>query len=500
MTDFAEFGNPSRFAIAVRWAEDSEPRSRRPVAHGWSMGDLKITVAGSVLTQSTYPGRSQGHVGWYLSPLFGWLASNWTFLFHEEDFAWQERTGLPAAVACRKALHSWIDAEDASGRRTYREAQAWYARHGLRAAAEGGLFPDLFIRRLVDDVELSWTAAPPVFAPDGFTFAADPAHSCLPVEVVAEPLWKALRWFADTPPRCLDPSDWARWETIVREIDSLHGLSTEALQAPYIPARVAEIVAACSKPNLAQSRRSERAPVVTEFSPAVAMFGGVSPNLSPTDAQVLLGLLAASEGCDGAELERLVGERGLSPLGIPHRNGYDFAEDLLDDLDLPGASDWIDIDAILQHLGVAANTTNFDSVGIRGVALAGTNIAPKIVINESSIFNQSPVGRRFTLAHELCHILHDRSRARRVSHVSGPWVAQGFERRANAFAAYFLMPRALLVRHLDGRDAGMPETICLVAERLRVSESALVEHMFNLEFITDWEREELRPLFRQAKS
>lgn len=498
MPDFVQFGDSSRFAIALRWVEDSEPRARRPAAHGWSTGDLRLTVGGTVLTRSIQGRRSQDHVGWYLSPLIDWAATNWTQLFHEEDFAWREPTGLPAAVACRKALHAWIDADDPAGRETYRRVQAWYRRHGLRAAVEGGLFPDLFIRRLIDDAELSWTASRPLFAPNDFHFEAEPAHATLPVDDVAVPLWNALRWFADAPPASLDPGDQARWREIVHKIDALDGLPVDALQAPYLPARITDIVSADTYGFRAlQSSRSRRAPVVTEFSPAVAMFGGVSPNLSEEDVRTLLGILAEAGGSESEHLARLTRERRVSPLGVPYRDGYDFAEDLLEELDLPSLADYIDVEEITTRLGVDVSFRAFDSLEIRGVALAGASVRPRIIVNETSVFNMSHEGRRFTIAHELCHILHDRSRARRVTHVSGPWVAQGFERRANAFAAYFLMPRALVIRHLDAKPAGEPETIRQVATALQVSESALVEHMFNLQLITDWEREQLRPLFRR---
>src|SRR4051812_24560708 len=105
MSDFARFGESSRFEIAVRWARDGEPRGRRPARHGWSMGEVEIAIAGHVVTR----GRThRDHVGWYLAPMFDWLASNWAVLLHEEDFDWPERTGAPAVIACHRALDQWI--------------------------------------------------------------------------------------------------------------------------------------------------------------------------------------------------------------------------------------------------------------------------------------------------------------------------------------------------------------------------------------------------------
>lgn len=323
------------------------------------------------------------------------------------------------------------------------------------------MFPDLFIRRLVDDAELSWNAAPPVFAPGGFTFTAEPAHASLAIDEVAEPLWSALRWFADRPPSGLDPADRGRWEAIAGRIEALENLPVDALQAPYLPPRIAGLLSADAgtlrRPAMTESLRSRHVPVVSEFSPAVAMFGGVSPNLSQEDVRSLLAILAESDGQDTRDLAALADARGASPLGIPHQDGRDFADDLLDDLGLPGDLGWIDVERIATDLGVAVQRRRFDSRDIRGAALAGIGISPRIVVNETSIYNVTPEGRRFTVAHELCRVLHDRSRARRITHVSGRWVAQGFERRANAFAAYFLMPRELVIRHLDGQPGADPE-------------------------------------------
>lgn len=501
MSDLATFGDPARFEIGLRWAADSEPRSRLPAAHGWSMGDVRIVVAGQTLTRSQRGAATQRHASWYLAPFFQWLAASWPELFHEEDFAWRDTSGAPAAVACRDALASWITADDEEGRASYRAVQSWYRRHGLRAASEGGLFPDVFIRRLVDDIEISWTAAPPLFAPDGFFFASEPGVARLPVADVAGPLWEALSWCASVPPADLNEVDRERWAGIASEVDRVRTIPTAALEAVYLPPAVHALLGQATSTwqhsDLLDSLRLETAPVLVEFSPAVAMFGGVSPDLYGKDVQRLLGALAdAHHGGDSERMAALVEERSLSPLGVPHKDGLSFAEDLLEELGLPGESGWIDIHAIAELLGVMVEDASLETTSVRGVALAGRGFRPTILVNTSSIYNSSEGGRRFTMAHELCHILYDRSRARRIAHVSGPWVAQGFERRANAFAAYFLMPRSLVIRHLGHGAADDAQAVRHVAQQLRMNETALVEHLFNLKLIGDWQREGLRRTFR----
>ena len=50
-------------------------------------------------------------------------------------------------------------------------------------------------------------------------------------------------------------------------------------------------------------------------------------------------------------------------------------------------------------------------------------------------FMSPPRAQRFTLAHELCHMLHDRSYGARLAIASGPWAPWGIEKRANALLA-----------------------------------------------------------------
>lgn len=499
MSEFAVFGDAARFEIAVRWTGDSESRARRPAAHGWSMGDLRITVADHVLTRSGRGDYPQMHVGWYLAPVFDWIASNWAALFHEEDFAWPERGGAPAVVACHRALDHTIGVRDAGGRQRYKATQAWYYRHALRAASEGGLFPDLFIRRFGDDIELSWSAEPPLFAPDGFRFAIEPGMARLPVDEVAGPIWEALQWVAAQPP-ALDGGDVDAWRALAAKIEAIPTLDAAALDRAYVDGHVLEMVQRSleriGKLDLIDESVTPGKPYVRELSPAVAMFGGVNPNLGAADIDYLCGLLADRVGQgDSVALRELVGIKTTS-LGVPHEDAYAFAEEFLEHMGLPDLAEWIDVQAIADRLGIEVIERPLETDSIRGVALAGRDIKPTILINITSPFNVTGYGKRFTLAHELCHVLYDRSRARRVTHVSGAWVPPGIERRANAFAAYLLMPRELLVKGWQDRFATSHAEFTAFAHRMRVNESALVEHLYNLDFIGEAARENLRAIFR----
>ncbi len=229
------------------------------------------------------------------------------------------------------------------------------------------------------------------------------------------------------------------------------------------------------------------------------MFGGVNPNLRHADIEALCGLLATrAGGSDSEVLRRLVDAGDESSIGVPYAEGYGFAEMFLADLDLPGRADWVDIRDVARRLEIEVVEEDLQTDSIRGVALAGKGFTPTILVNASSVFNLNENGKRFTIAHGLRHVLHDRSRARRVAHISGQWVEPGVERRANAFAAYVLMPRDLVVRLFDDEN-NAPDSVVRLAQFLHVNETALIEHLYNLALIDDARRERLRNQFRYVR-
>lgn len=484
MTTLRTFGDPERFAITLDWAEDRDDRGEMPAHGGWSMGMLRLTIGGYVLTRHERAAVTHDQITWYLLPLFEWLAENWISLLHEERFAWRENSAAPSATAAFFALRHLIDAQDADGRSEYRARRAWWMRHALRAADSSALYPDLFWRRLGDDVELSWTARQPVYAPDGFRFTLEPGAATLPVDDVAGPLWTALTWFADTAP-VTRPEDRAALDRLRSRLAALSLLSNGALEAAYLPEplirRIAASRARTGIPD--RGRRSAEVPAMTRLDDPVLMFGGVSPEIDDADLETLLGFMAEHDGGrDGPSLAAQVDTSVRSPLGAPHEEGYDFAEQLIDDHHLADNATSVNIAALMSDWGVAVSNRDLRTGSIRGVALAGDGYAPAILVNGTSLYNRTEVGRRFTLAHELFHVLYDRTRARRVAHTSGPWAPAGIEKRANAFAAMLLMPRSLIRRSFSTGTFDRP-SIAKAAKSMKVGASALVEHLYNIGMI-----------------
>lgn len=121
---------------------------------------------------------------------------------------------------------------------------------------------------------------------------------------------------------------------------------------------------------------------------------------------------------------------------------------------------------------------------------------PTIIQNEASSYSESEYAQRFSLAHELCHLMYDQSRGQKLAIASGPWAPKRIEQRANAFAAMFLMPPELVQRAV----ADVPDPISdlngvsAVASKLRVSKRAAIDHLYNMTLMSESIRDELRRL------
>lgn len=100
----------------------------------------------------------------------------------------------------------------------------------------------------------------------------------------------------------------------------------------------------------------------------------------------------------------------------------------------------------------------------------------------------------YTIAHELCHLVHDRAAGRELALVSGPWAPRATERRANGFAAMLLMPAAIVQRLVGELD--VPETsakgVRALATAMNTSVSTTREHLGNLFEWDEGTRERLR--------
>jgi Zn-dependent peptidase ImmA (M78 family) len=170
--------------------------------------------------------------------------------------------------------------------------------------------------------------------------------------------------------------------------------------------------------------------------------------------------------------------------------GWRLAEELLDALSPSGS--WIDVEGLLAETAVPVRDVELADEEIRGLSIAGRQHRWTMCINPAYHDGNDDEIRRFTMAHELCHLLYDRGVEQKVAIASGPWAPKDVERRANAFAAMFLMPRDRV--RAACRDAGKLDTldaIDKVARALHTSVTATLHHLSNLYVIDEGMRDRL---------
>jgi Zn-dependent peptidase ImmA (M78 family) len=492
MKEFMCFGDPGRFEIAARWLEDHEPRERLPCEHGWSLGEIRIIIGGHVLTRHRLHNEQKEAIGWYLAPIMAWLIDQWPWLLHEESFAWPDRSGESAAVATSSALSQYIASDDEIEQEHYRKTHDWWSRHALRAADPSALYPDVYFRRVEDDIEISWLERQPQFSPKDFSLDLTPGAALLPVAFVAQTLWSFIEWGLEHS-KPITQSDRDEVGALRMKMQSLKTRQTSELEALHIAdAGLRKIMAKVRVQTGWESnaKSSQDVPVVTELDSAVLMFGGLNVSIGESDAETLLRFLARHRGSEPRnDLGRLVQSQGLTNVTKPYIQGYELALDAREALGIGYKQLYVDVESIVLRLGITVLRQALETGGVRGVAVAGEGFLPAILINTSSVYNDTKQGERFTLAHELCHILYDRTRARRLSHISGPWAAAPVEKRANAFAAMFLAATPAL-RNVwrIGNSMVDKESLGKLSDNVGVSRRALLGHLYNLDLISEEEK------------
>ncbi len=191
-----------------------------------------------------------------------------------------------------------------------------------------------------------------------------------------------------------------------------------------------------------------------EDLPASLLKGGINPATPDrrlAAARTVRGLvstadlskiLAALESPPDDEAEALTALTDLASRrelpGAPWEQGHALAQWLRGELD--AGLGRVDPEALLESWGVAVRNRSLACGQLDAVAVWG-DAAPVIVVNTRGPHARWPVGRRSTLAHEICHLLRDRRTGLPLAEALGGAVPVDVEARARAFAAELLLPR-----------------------------------------------------------
>ena len=272
MTAWSRFGARETFAVEARLIADPDLASA-PTGEAWSYGEWRLFVRGRCLTRNTGPdGAPRDEVRWYLAPLMNWLAANWMPLFHEQrpPAALGDHENLIVAFEQGERLLLEDERPAASGQRA--AMQEWRGRHALWSGAAGGVFPNVWFRRQSDLLEVSFDPGAVVGAPSGLEFQFNRGAVLVDVAAAAAALDGLLTWGASHAqglfrrrPEIADGLSAVEWLVGRQLTDVLR--KRDPVSRPAVHG------------------------VLYPLSPAVAMFGTLTPQTSARDADTLLAAL-----------------------------------------------------------------------------------------------------------------------------------------------------------------------------------------------------------------
>lgn len=509
-------GNTDRFAVRLSFEPDPDKDVFEDPAYGGSWGTLQIWVDGLNLCAHHAAGESSDEsldsVHWYLLPLLEWVAQQWDPLLHEERLPLRNRAATAAhAMTLEPALPLGADPE-----RYYGDLdiwQTWWRHHALEAAADGGLFPRVFLRRWGDQIEVSWKSTGLVGAPDDFRFSAPVGVGRHSVAEVAEALYAvvtdaAKELTARHPSSARIAVLKETLEAIPQEdrtharVELLTGLSSSRFRTIWSEARTAlTSLGDRIQEQLLQPTVDRLA--ITASPHLAVLFGSVSPDISTDDVLTLTRIVVdayqetdTEKRWELPELNDILDDVEASALP-DYEQGNRLADGVLQGLGIDD-DELIDIEALLTSFDVRIGRVVLGDEGVRGLSITGPGHRPACFTNPNYHDGETEQVRRFTLAHEFCHLLFDRQRAVKLAVLSGPWAPRDIERRANAFAAALLMPRALLdIAAINASSPpGTAEWIYEIATVANTSGTATLERLANLGLLDEAQREVLRDTLR----
>ena len=167
--------------------------------------------------------------------------------------------------------------------------------------------------------------------------------------------------------------------------------------------------------------------------------------------------------------------------------GYD-AADFLKGVSVDAKKKFVDVSDLLGKLKVELVDVDLGTDKIDAIAVWGGR-GPCIALNSSRSFVNSDKRTRMTLAHELCHLLIDRKNGLPFCEVLGGQVDDFIEKRANAFAAELLLPRASVEHEWTLWRGNFSDFLALLSQDYGVSKSVACAQIYNCTVMAKLDRQ-----------
>lgn len=139
-----------------------------------------------------------------------------------------------------------------------------------------------------------------------------------------------------------------------------------------------------------------------------------------------------------------------------------------------------DPEEILTEFGVHIQEMEWQETPLDALSCWSDAHGPLILLNVAEGRRCShEYGRRFTLGHELCHLLVDRGHALGLVEILGGGMPSFVERRANAFAAELLLPRQLAAIEFRNSNEENNAFLLRLRDEYRVPRKTVASQVFN---------------------
>lgn len=442
------FGQRDQWAIEVEPLPGAPSEPDAAAAATWCA--IRIWVHGKNLTAHTRKraATTADALHWPAAYVARWWVRAWPGIW--------ERAGWPlpgaiadAEVACRLLDQHLAELGPEADDDLLDRRDEFVASHSLLSAAAGGLMPHVYLMREGASVHVTWRA--PSTDGSDVVFHEARGRATLADGVFLDSMVGFLRWccsIVEDHDREL-ARELRAWLERVDAPNSAEAVLRGYLRPWGVPASRDAISSLDSRLALPAGWRSAGARLDPSCFPAAVVFRALAPAVDSDDVLALLDRLRAyPANADGSrQLEAARAGLVLAPGDSAHAQGYGLAEQVRRARGNPDGS--LDIDAVLSEVGVTVESADLSDATVDGATVWSDQHGPVIVLNSRTSKSQ-PWARRMILAHEFCHLLVDRPAAAELMVASTPWAPPALERRANAFAAELLLPKAGILRVAGG--------------------------------------------------
>ena len=401
-TQVVEIGVPDLLQFKISWS------SKKPALDCW--GRVSAIVAGNRVWWA-------GHRGilWTWREMLEHLCETIEYLKFEERFPGDSSPADPCVIETH--LRPTFDVDHAPTEETLRtEFAPFRERHDLSAGVNGLTLPSIWLVR----------------AGSRMIVSASETKALLPYRPVID----AVIGFGDVMANRIARSDDSvaanlvdRWTRAKGDMSKRATISLGQSHPLMQTGNILEL----PDEMLAVARMAAAAPIA--------------------DQQILLNVIQTVPPIEHAKLDAFSHAFDSSlAWKTPWESGYRLAREYRKAKGIP-ADRFMDVKDELETMGVEFRSVELTSTSIDAIAVWGSAHGPAVITNENGIHNKTEGGVRASLAHELCHLIADRSSALPFAEVLGGSTIEVVEQRARAFAAELLVPgSAIRQRLVDSVD------------------------------------------------